>query len=147
MNGEDQFEKRLQRLPQCQIPPEWRKEILTAASASAIPQQTKLSLRSSVWSAFNSRLSAFLWPHPKAWAGLAAIWVLIMGLNFATREPRQIELTAQQALPSPQMRELLRQQEQLLAELIGPNEPPEADRPKTASHQPRSQRCEDFLNA
>jgi len=84
-----------------------------------------------------------LWPCPQAWAGLAAVWLLVLGANFTTREAPTV--TSRQVLPSPQVRELLKQQEQLLAELVGPMEKPEADRPKPGA--PRSQRREEFLNA
>jgi hypothetical protein len=43
------------------------------------------------------------------------------------------------------MRELLREQERLFAELVGPIEKPDADRPRGVA--PRSQRRETFLNA
>jgi hypothetical protein len=87
-----------------------------------------------------------LWPCPRAWAGLAAVWLTILAMNLATRDatPRHF---ARQSPPSPQMRELLRQQQQLFAELVGAVEYREADRPKATAPQPRSSRREEFLNA
>jgi len=72
--------------------------------------------------------------------------VLILGLNFAAREPSPAEVARETSPLSPQMREMLQQQEQLFAELVGPSEKPEA-RPKPAAPQPRSQRRDDFVNA
>jgi hypothetical protein len=152
MNGEDQFEERLRRLPQRPVPPSWREEILLAARQASRSSQapclatSKRSEQGVTHFAprWHAMLSTLLWPHPKAWAGLAAIWMLVLGLNFATRdEPtRVVRWTAP---PSPQMRELLHQQEQLFAELIGPIAPPDADGPKPPAPQPHSQRGEQFL--
>jgi|SRR5882672_10346806 len=146
MNEKDQFEKRLEGQPQRPVPPAWREGILRAANEAATRQHTGPSSKRSVLAALNAMLSNVLWPHPKAWAGLAAIWVLILGLNFAAREPSPAEVARQAAPLSPQMREMLQQQEQLFAELVGPSEKPEA-RPKPAPLQPRSQRRDDFVTA
>jgi hypothetical protein len=146
MNGQDQFERRLQRLAPAKLPPSWRDEILEAARATAAsprPSATAPRLPASL----GSRLAAWLWPHPTAWAGLAALWLLIAGLNLATREPSRLAVSRPARPPSPEMRELLKQQEQMFAELVGPMEKPEADRPRPAAPQPRSQRRPDFINA
>ena len=141
MNGEDQFEKRLQRQPLREIPPEWRSEVLSRARDA---DHSSRITRHSFLSTLNSQLSTLLWPCPQAWAGLAAVWLVILGANFATREgPTR---TSRQMLPpSPQVRELLKRQGQLLAELVGPIEKPNSDRPRPGT--PRSQRREEFLNA
>ncbi|HWH70732.1 MAG TPA: hypothetical protein VNT26_15185, partial [Candidatus Sulfotelmatobacter sp.] len=130
------------------LPPDWRAEILRAARQAA-PQRPSVNVsRPSRFAALNSLLASWLWPHPKAWAGLAAVWVVILGLNFATREPSGPELMARQAgPPSPQMRELLQQQEQLLAELVGPIEKPQASRSQPVAPPPRSQRRGETFNA
>ena len=87
------------------------------------------------------------WPYPRAWAGLAAAWVVIIALNLATRESGAPEIARQLPPPSPQLRQLLREQEQMLAELTGTAEKdrPAAVRPPVA--QPRSERQSDALNA
>jgi hypothetical protein len=134
MNGEDQFENRLRRQAQRSIPPEWREEILSAARV-AVPN------RPLVTSNVVSALRALLWPHPTAWACLASIWVMVLGLNFASREePAPHSVARHAAPPSRQMRELLKQQQQLLAELVAPYEKPEADRTKPLAPRPRSDR-------
>lgn len=86
-----------------------------------------------------------LWPHPAAWAALAGVWLVILGVQFAARDtsPRSF---ARQAPPSPQVRELLQQQEKLFAELAGLKEAREAGRPKSVAPQPRSLRRAEILN-
>ena len=92
-------------------------------------------------------LSTLLWPNPKAWAGLAAVWVAILAVNFAAHDPLPVREACNATPPSPQLREMLKQQEQLLAELVGPIERPAAGRSKPVAPQPRSQRREQFMNA
>jgi hypothetical protein len=144
MNRDDQFEKRLQRQPLREIPPAWREEILAAAEASRRPTPVPALNFTSI---LKRRLRESLWPAPQAWAGLAALWLVILGVNFATREPSSQNMTHRSGPPTPQVLELLKQQEQLLAELVGPVEESAADRPKSWSPQPRSQGREDLQNA
>jgi len=145
--NEDHFEKRLRHQPQRQVPQAWRQQILAAARQAAGPRHSALIPYSSLLFALNSRLAAWLWPHPRAWAGLAAVWCVVFCLNFISREPAAPELARKAVPPSPQIREMLRQQERLLAELAGPFDKPEASPPKPVGPQPRSQRRMDFLNA
>lgn len=145
MNGENPFEKRLERLPQRPVPADWRREILSAAREAAPPQQVAV-MGSSFISEMHSWVAALFWPHPRAWAGLAAVWALVFGLSIATREPVHADF-AQQPMPSsPQMREMLREQERLLAELVGPNGPSEQGPPKPAAPRSQGVRREEFVN-
>lgn len=146
MNRDNQFEERLQGQPFRPVPPAWRDDILRAARAAGRSSAAPLASQRSWFSAIESKLAALLWPHPRAWAGLAALWLLILGLGFAARDSA-LHQPQQAASPSPQMRELLRQQEQLLAELMGPLDQPVADRRRTAPPQPHSQRTEGFSYA
>jgi len=91
-------------------------------------------------------LTALLWPHPRAWAGLAAVWVLVFVLSVTTREPSPRSFAQRPPQPSPQMREMLRQQERLLAELVGPNATSEHDLSKPAAPRSQGGRREDFVN-
>jgi len=147
MNSDDQFEERLRRQTLRDVPAGWREEILSAAGCASGSSHASRVTHHSILSALRSQLSILLWPHPKAWAGLAVAWLVIIGVNFAMREPSAKDYALQTAPPSPQMRELLRQQGQLFAELVGPIEKPEADRPKPPAARPRSQCREEFLNA
>jgi hypothetical protein len=79
-----------------------------------------------------------IWPCRRIWTGLAAVWILIFIFNFSQRDPS--ELTARKTPPpSPEMILTFRQQEKLLTELIGPNEPQAAAPPKPFLPQPRSE--------
>ena len=139
----DDFEKTLQRQPIRQIPTEWRAEILQAAR-SAGDRLPTLEPRATWLSTLNQRLAAVLWPHPRAWAGLAAAWVLIFALHFAYRD-RSPAIARVTAAPSSRLVIALREQNKLLVELIGRPEVKEADRPRPSAPQPRSQRRELFL--
>jgi len=134
MNDEtQQFERRLSRQPLREIPGEWRSDILSAAKRASRPEPHTSSL-----STFTNQLSTFFWPHPKAWAGLAVVWVLILAMNFATRDtsPRMVEKSLP---PSPEVIVELKKQQRLFAELMGSREPLDADRQKLFAPKPRSE--------
>ena len=144
MNEEsEQFESRLGRQPLRQIPPGWRGEILSAARAAQSAGHSSLVTRRSLLSTLYHQLSTVFWPHPKAWAGLAAVWILILAVNFSLRDPSP-RLAEKSAPPSPEVMVELRKQQLLLAELIGPRESRDADRPRIFAPKPRGERV-DFL--
>ncbi len=144
MNGEDPFERRLQREQQRPIPPSWRAEILSAAREAALSARTSHATEPSP---IVSWFLALLWPHPRAWAGLAAVWLVVVGLNLSSREPSPEQLASSPTPASPQQLELLRQQEQMFAELLGPLGRADADRAKPASPKPRSDAGHEFIMA
>ena len=133
----DDFEKRLQRQPLQQIPKEWREDILSAAHAAAVSGRNSFDARPS-W------ISILLWPSPKAWAGLASVWILIFAVNFTTRDEAPATQAKCEKPPSPEVLLVLKQQQQLRAELVGFAEPRDAERPKTLLLRPRSERDENF---
>ncbi len=133
----DQFEQRLSRQPLRQVPAEWRGEILSAAAAATTPVAAP---RPSFLSTLNSKLSTILWPCPQAWAGLAAIWIFIFVANFSTRDD-QSAVAEKSPPPSPQMLAELKQQRQMLVELIGSGQTNDAEPPRFMP-LPRSQRIE-----
>jgi hypothetical protein len=147
MNENEPFEKRLQRQPLREAPFAWRAEIL--AHARACRDESRVanpaSRVTSRFSILYQQLSTLLWPHPRAWAGLAAAWVLICALNLAYREDAPPASAHRVVPPSPQMRELLRAQEQLLAELV--EEPAVAGRVKAAPPRPHSFHRNELANA
>jgi hypothetical protein len=134
------FEQKLSRQPVKKIPGEWRGEILAAANAALRPPP-----RTSFLATFNAQLSTIFWPHPKAWAGLAAVWIFIIAVNFSMRDPSP-RMAEKSAPPSPEVIVELRKQQILLAELIGPRESRDADRPRIFTPKPRGERVE-FLAA
>jgi hypothetical protein len=137
----DDFEQKLQRQPLQQIPGGWREEILATAG-----RKSKAEGRKQEWfwpSSFVSRLSTILWPSPVAWAGLAAVWILIVAVDFSMRDPAPV-MAEKSTSSSPEVIVELKQQQRLLAELMGPRDTADAARQKTFSPKPRSE-CVEFL--
>lgn len=60
----DEFEQFLSQQPLHGVPPGWRREILPD--------------RQPTW-------REWLWPSPVAWATVAAMWLVILGLQLASR--------------------------------------------------------------
>jgi hypothetical protein len=140
----DDFEQKLQRQPLRQVPGEWREEILAAATGRGSRVESRE--QEGCWpSTLVSRLSSLLWPHPAAWAGLAAVWILILAVDFSMRD-KSPALAEKSSPPSSEVIVELRQQQRLLAELIGPRDIRDADRSKSFVPQPRSE-CREFMTA
>ena len=143
MKTEDQLEQRLRHQPVKSIPSAWREEIIAAAESArgshCSPRTTPLSL----FSTLKQQLAALFYPHPKAWAGLAAVWVVIITLQIVSRDRTQV-IAQQMPPPSPEVLMVLRQQRLLLAELVERPELRAAVRPKSAPPQPRSERHSEF---
>lgn len=135
------FEQKLQRQPLREIPGAWRAGILAAAHGAQASRPPSSFTRDSWLSTINHQLSTLLWPHPKAWSGLAVVWIFIFAVNFFMRDtsPRIAEKSAS---PSPEVVAELRQQKLLFAELIGPVETHFADRQKLFLPRPRSESAE-----
>ena len=144
MNEElEPFESRLSRQPMRQIPAAWRGEILAATRDAQPVCHPSPVTRHSLLSTIIHQLSTFFWPHPKAWAGLAGVWIIIIAVNFSMRDPAP-RLAEKSAPPSPEVIVELRQQQLLLAELMGPREARDADRPRIFTPRPRGERMEIF---
>ena len=140
MNPDD-FEKRLQRQPMRRVPSEWRANILSAARQAASLQhapRTTHHASPSLLSTLHHQLTTLLWPHPAAWAGLAAVWVVILGLNHMTQDA-PTRVARRVSPPSPEVFMAFQEQQRLLAELVGPRETPVAERPKPRLPRPRSE--------
>lgn len=139
MNDEqDQLERRLRRQPLRQVPPEWRAEIL-AAAREAQPSHHEPRITHHSWlSTLNAQLTAFFWPNPKAWAGLAALWVAIIAFNLATHEEPSV--AGKKTRVSSQVLAEVREQKIFFAELVGGNEARDAEPPKLHLPRPRSGR-------
>ncbi len=142
MNDEtEQFEQRLRRQTVKTIPAEWRTEILASARGAQTVRHASRITHQSFLSTFRHQLSTLLWPHPKAWAGLAAVWVIIFAVNFSVCDTSP-KLAAKSAPPSPEVIVELKKQQRMFAELVGANESPDADRREIFSPKPRSERTE-----
>ena len=126
----DEFEKRLQRQSLRPIPREWRGEILGAARhAGSHPHSIVTPLSTSWW-------RGLLWPCPQAWAGLAAMWGVILLLNLASRDPVQVAKSSN-IVPAQELLIALGEHRRLLAELIGT--PPVIEPVKPLRPRPRSE--------
>ena len=107
------FETLLQRQQLRRIPAEWRSKILYAAHQ----QQPEEKPSEHPW------WLAWLWPSPVAWAGVACTWLLIIGLNLASRTPAS-EASSMASVSVKEVETALFQQRQLVQELFrSENEP------------------------
>ena len=100
-----------------------------------------------VFAMLGRQIRAGLLPSPRAWAGLVAVWAVILGLNFTARESDSPSVTENQAPSASEMRFALKQKQLLMAELAVTSEPVPAAKPKTALPSPRSDRRNETLNA
>jgi hypothetical protein len=98
-------------------------------------------------SALVHRMRASLRPSVCAWAGLAAVWVVILGLNFAARESDGQAVVASKLPSASEMRLAFSQKQLLMSELAAPPEPVQEDKPKKALPGSRSDRRGETLNA
>ena len=73
MNPDD-FEQHLARQTLRPIPMDWRQEIVAAQT------QPRSTGAATTW------WRELLWPHPYAWSGLAAVWLIIFAMHFSARE-------------------------------------------------------------
>jgi len=79
-----------------------------------------------------------IWPCRRTWAALAAVWIALFIFNVSQRD--KAELAARKLPPpSPEAIMAWRQQERLLAELIGPSVPGDAERRKIFLPKPRTE--------
>lgn len=137
----DEFEQKLSRQPMREIPSAWRGDILTAARAAQTSGHSSPVARHSWLTTLNTQLAAFLWPHSKAWAGLAAVWIFIFALNFSSGDSSP-SIAKKPSPPSPEVIVELKKQQRMFAELVGSYGTVDADRPKILSPKPRSGRGE-----
>jgi hypothetical protein len=77
------FERKLSQQPFRPPPPEWRETILAVRGNIVVPE-----IRT--W-------RDWLWPSPKAWAALAAVWLIFLALsiNSEPAPPRKIVASPQ----------------------------------------------------
>ncbi len=78
---DERFEELLRAQPLRQVPSAWRAGILERANAAADIAAPMTRGQDLPW------WRAWLWPHPVAWGGLAAAWLLSLGLGWSTPAP------------------------------------------------------------
>ena len=143
----DDFENQLQRQPLRAAPAEWRAEILHAATNAVADDVRRRTDEARTVSQSNRLLTSaatnqawwreWLWPSPQAWAGLAAVWLVILGLN-ATTASRSTDMAMRPSKPSPEVETTLAAQRRELARLLD-NFPEPTPAPKAGPPGPRSE--------
>ena len=83
-----------------------------------------------------------IWPCRRAWAGMAALWVVMWGLNLGLADTQKADLSAPSASVSA-LFEALEEQRRVLAELIPPAssqpaEPPRRNPQRRSDRQPEN---------
>ena len=110
-------------------------------AAAALPARSQLST-------FNPQ-PASLWerlfgPNPLAWAGLAAVWVLLLAVNRSGSEAATSSASRASQPSEAAVAEIVRENRRQMAELLNLDEPQAAPTPRSELHPKRSQRREDF---
>jgi hypothetical protein len=82
-----------------------------------------------------------VWPYRRTWATLAAVWIALFIFNVSQRDKSEL---AARKLPPPSPEAIMawRQQERLLAELIGPSVPGDVEQRKIFLPKPRTEIAE-----
>jgi anti-sigma factor RsiW len=81
-----------------------------------------------------------------AWAALAAVWIVILALNFTADENVAGPIVRKDAPTASAIRFALKQRQLLMAEFPAASELAPADKPKTTRPSPRSDRRQQTLN-
>lgn len=118
----DRFEEELSRQPLREIPADWRAEILGYAQATV----ATTPVESPRWK-FSWR--ELFWPCPQAWAGLAAVWVLVVGMELGS-VPANQSVLATSSQPSLELQLVWREQRELLSGLLSDRVEPVATQPR-----------------
>jgi hypothetical protein len=84
-----------------------------------------------------------IFPSRFIWGGLAAVWILILAVNISMSSRSQFKMAGSSS--GPAIIQAVRQQEQLLTELIGPNVPAIAEPRKPYTPRPSSRRTLEIL--
>jgi hypothetical protein len=140
------FEKRLKGQPLRPLPAEWRREILAAAGEARPVRSAVAASGYSFLSELRRRFVFVLWPHPVAWAGLAAVWILILAVNNSIQD-KPVRMAGKDLPPSPEVIGVSPQQQRLYAQLMGfqltgPDDLRDPDRQKSVAPRPRSERID-----
>ncbi|MGA2541952.1 MAG: hypothetical protein ABSG78_10410 [Verrucomicrobiota bacterium] len=134
------FESKLQRQPLRELPRDWRAEILAAAS---VPRPSGLRpVHPSFGGVGSPGQGISTWPSLRAWAALAAVWVVIFLLHVAA--PDEPRLARNSPAMTLQSFARLHEQTLMMAQFPGQSEagePPVAlpALPKPRSEMPRKQ--------
>jgi hypothetical protein len=134
----DDFEKRMQRLPLRQLPPEWREDILRTAGL-AHRATSEAPARPGFFARLSRQLSTQLWLQPKAWAALATVWIAIAAMHFYCAD-KPTTTARKVSPPTPELMVVLHNQRRELARLVQPADSSDTEPSKSSSPGPRSER-------
>jgi hypothetical protein len=112
-----------------------RRKVVWEGRCAAVPEfraAGPVAVPAMIWRVLWGEL---IWPSRRIWAGLAAVWVLMIAVNISLRD----RSPAMAMKPGPVMILSFQQQERLLTELLGPNEMPVAKPPAPLEPRPRSE--------
>lgn len=125
------FERHRKAAPQLD---QLRTDVLAALSTATPHEQDEPVLRA----IFRKFWSEVIWPSRRAWAGMAALWLVICAINFQMRSGS----TAVAKVPVGEFAKVVKEQRQVLAELVQTRPPVEnVALPVTPSTpRPRSER-------
>ena len=112
---------------------------LDALRAAALPARSQLSTLNSQPASLWERLFG---PNPLAWAGLAAVWLVLLAVNSDPSAPKTADRASQPSEAA--VAEIVRENRRQMAELLNFDEPQAAPTPRNELHPKRSQRREDF---
>jgi hypothetical protein len=120
----DEFEQKLRSQAPREIPRAWRAQITATARARTEGV--------SWW-------RQLLWPHPAAWAGLAAMWIAAFALQTASG-PEHGSESAQLKVPARQMAQAFEERKRLWVEFAQETSPQPVEIISPKAERPRSER-------
>lgn len=107
---------------------------VAAGKTNAVPDFNSAMQKAPARSWFADLMRSFR-PH---FAGLAVVWLIILGIHFATRET-SFPVIAKSTAPSPEIIASLKEQKQLYSQLIGTVENSKPADPALHERRPRSE--------
>ena len=119
-----------------------REAVKVAADVNRRKQPVReLTFAATLANAIRLSFRELIWPCRRTWTALATVWILIFIFNISQRDKSEL---AARKLPPPSPEAIMawRQQERLLAELIGPSVPSDAERRKIFLPKPRTENAE-----
>lgn len=128
---ESDFEKKLAQQPMRELPAEWRKEILSTASRP-LPAEDR-----SFFTMIQEAVRSLVWPNPRAWSALAAVWLAILAVNVASGDKRP---GGSNHSPAPDFMAALQEQQRILTQLTNQTDRVEVQAQRPALPTPRSER-------
>src|SRR5579872_1060049 len=109
----------------------WAKALQAAGQSDPIRRLTLATVFSKIW-------RELIWPCRRAWAGMAALWLVLWAVNSGMSDAPQAAMTAR-APSTAEMFQALEEQRRTLAELLPPANSQPAE-PRRHNTQPRSER-------